>query len=41
MVDSENITIPEYLDNWEGSHMHLSQTSMPLILEAFKEKNLI
>jgi hypothetical protein len=41
MVDENNITIPEYLDNWEGSHMHLSQTSMPLILQAFKEKNLI
>jgi hypothetical protein len=41
MIDQNKITIPEYLDNWEGSHIHLSQTSMPIILEKFKEKNLI
>jgi hypothetical protein len=41
MTDENNITIPEYLDNWEGSHMHLSQTAMPLIIDAFKDKNLI
>lgn len=41
MVDEKNITIPEYLDNWEGSHIHLSQTAMPLILKEFKEKNII
>ena len=41
MIDENKITKPEYLDNWEGSHMHLSQTSMPLILESFSEKNLI
>jgi hypothetical protein len=41
MVDSDGITIPTYLDNWENSHIHLSQTAMPLILEAFKQKNLI
>ena len=41
MVDSEGITILGYLDDWEGSHIHLTQAAMPLILEAFKEKNLI
>lgn len=41
MIDENKITNPYYLDNWEGSHMHLSQTSMPLILNAFKQKNLI
>lgn len=41
MVDENNITNPYYLDNWEGSHMHLSQTSMELIIESFKDKNLI
>lgn len=41
MTDENNITIPEYLDNWEGSHMHLSQTAMPLIIDSFKDKNLI
>ena len=41
MTDVDNNTIPEYLDNWEGSHMHLSQTAMPLIITSFKQKNLI
>lgn len=41
MIDDNKITIPKYLDNWEGSHIHLSQTSMPLIIDAFKRKNLI
>ena len=41
MIDQFNMTKPELLDNWEGSHMHLSQTAMPLILTAFKAKNLI
>jgi len=41
MVDSDGITILGYLDDWEGSHIHLTQAAMPLILEAFKEKNLI
>ncbi len=35
------ITKHEYLDNWDGCHMHLSQTSMPLIIDAFKEQELI
>ncbi len=41
MIDENKLTKPEYLDNWEGSHMHLSQTSMPLIIESFSDKNLI
>jgi hypothetical protein len=41
MVDSNGITKPEYLDNWIGSHIHLSQTAMPLIIKSFNEKNLI
>ena len=41
MIDENKITKPEYLDNWEGSHIHLSQTAMPLILKSFSEKNLI
>lgn len=36
MTDDNNITIPEYLDNWEGSHIHLSQSAMPLIIKAFE-----
>lgn len=41
MVNENLETNPYYLDNWQGSHMHLSQTSMPVIIERFKEKNLI
>lgn len=41
MVNENLETNTFYLDNWPGSHMHLSQTSMPVILERFKEKNLI
>lgn len=41
MCDENLNTNPYYLDNWEGSHMHLSQTAMPLILESFKEKKYI
>lgn len=41
MTDENNITIPKYLDNWEGSHMHLNQTAMPLIIEAFNKQGLI
>ena len=41
MIDDDGITIPSYLDDWEGCHIHLNQTSMPLILEQFKEKELI
>ena len=41
MVDNTGETLPAYLDNWEGSHIHLSQTSMPLIIQSFKEINVI
>jgi len=41
MTDDNNITIPEYLDDWEGSHIHLSQTAFPLIIKAFKGQSLI
>jgi hypothetical protein len=41
MVDKDLITIPTYLDDWEGCHMHLSQRAMPLILNEFKNQDLI
>jgi len=41
MVDNDKLTIPSLLDDWEGSHIHLNQTAMPLILEQFKQKDLI
>lgn len=42
MVDSDtNITKTEYLDDWEECHMHLSQRAMPLIIEKFKNIDLI
>jgi hypothetical protein len=41
MIDENNETNAYFLDNWPGSHMHLSQTSMPKILERFSEKGLI
>lgn len=41
MVNENNETNTYYLDNWDQSNMHLSQTSMSIILERFKEKGLI
>jgi hypothetical protein len=41
MINENYETNTYYLDDWNGSHMHLSQTSMSIILERFKEKNLI
>lgn len=41
MVDENLSTKHVYLDDWEACHIHLNQKSMPLILEAFKEKELI
>ena len=41
MVDDEGLTKPEYLDDWEGSHIHLNQTAKTEILNIFKEKELI
>lgn len=41
MIDVNYQTNTYYLDNWPGSNMHLSQSSMPIILEKFKEKGLL
>lgn len=41
MVHDNMTTILDFLDDWEGSHMHLSQRAMPIILEKFKSKKLI
>ena len=41
MVNSNNETKAEYLDDWKGSHIHLSQRSMDLILNEFKKQNLL
>jgi len=41
MIDNNRITIPKYLDDWEGSHIHLTQAAMPLILESFQEKGFL
>jgi hypothetical protein len=41
MVNSNNETIPTFLDDWDGSHIHLSQRSMPLIIKRFEEQNLL
>lgn len=41
MTDENNITIPEYLDDWDGCHMHLSQRAMPLIIDEFTKQKLI
>jgi hypothetical protein len=40
LLDGEK-TNPIYLDNWDGCHIHLIQTSFPLIVKKFKEKGLI
>jgi hypothetical protein len=41
MLNEDSTTNTLYLDNWEGSHMHLSQTAMPMTLEVFTEKGII
>lgn len=41
MLNEDGTTNTYYLDNWGGSHMHLSQTAMPLILEVFRNFKLI
>ena len=40
MLNEDETTKEEFLDDWEGSHMHLSQRAMPTILEKFKTKGL-
>jgi hypothetical protein len=41
MVNDDMTTISNFLDDWEGSHMHLSQRSIPTILKQFKKLGLI
>ena len=41
MVNDDMTTFPDFLDDWEGSHMHLSQRAMPTILEEFEKRGLI
>jgi hypothetical protein len=41
MIDSNGITNPYYLDDWDGCHIHLNQNAMPLILDEFKNKSLL
>ena len=41
MLNGNMSTDETYLDDWEGCHIHLSQRSMPIVLDKFKEKKLI
>ncbi len=41
MLNTDLTTKIEYLDDWDGCHIHLNQKSMPLILESFREKKYI
>lgn len=41
MINQNMETNPDFLDDWEGSHMHLSQRAMPTILKAFEKRGLI
>jgi hypothetical protein len=41
MVHDDMTTFPDFLDDWEGSHMHLSQRSMPTILKSFEKRGLL
>jgi hypothetical protein len=41
MVNDDMSTIPDFLDDWEGSHMHLSQRAMPTILKSFEKRGLL
>lgn len=41
MITDDMKTIPDFLDDWEGSHMHLSQRAMPTILKVFEKRGLI
>lgn len=41
MVNDNMTTKPDFLDDWEGSHMHLSQRAMPTIINAFAKRGLI
>lgn len=41
MLNSDFSTNDCFLDDWEDSHIHLSQNAMPFVIEKFKNKNLI
>lgn len=41
MLNNDYTTKEDLLDDWEGSHMHLSQRAMPIIIETFKVEGLI
>lgn len=41
MLNEDGTTIHEYLDDWEGCHIHLNQKIMPQTLEKFKNLKLI
>jgi hypothetical protein len=41
MLNPDNSTNTFFLDDWEGSHIHLSQRAMPIILRIFKERGII
>ena len=41
MLNDDFTTNDFYLDDWDDSHIHLSQNAMPFILEMFKNNNLI
>lgn len=41
MLNSDFSTNDYFLDDWEDSHIHLSQNAMPFVIKKFKNKNLI
>lgn len=41
MLNNDKTTKSEYLDDWEGCHIHLHQRALPILLSKFKEKGLI
>jgi hypothetical protein len=41
MLNEDGTTNSFFLDDWDGSHMHLSQRALPTIIDKFKIKNLL
>jgi lysophospholipase L1-like esterase len=41
MIDENLDTNENYLDDWDGCHIHLNSNSIPVILEKFKNLSLI
>lgn len=41
MLNDDSTTNVDFLDDWDGSHMHLSQRAMPVIIDKFKKASLI